>query len=83
MKKWTINKIECFKNKLKIYLDNNIFSRLDSLTGAYSQAVFFRDFTKDLLYEQNYYIDLDNFKKINEKLGPIKASKCLLKYSCR
>lgn len=76
MKNWTINKIEDFK----VYLGDKVFSRLDSLTGAYSQAVFFRDFKKDNLYEHNYYLDLDNFKKINETLGPIKASMCLSSY---
>lgn len=76
MKKWTISRIEDFK----LYIGDKVFSRLDSLTGAYSQAVFFRDFKKDNLYKYNYYIDLDNFKTINEKLGPIKASMCLSYY---
>ena len=35
---------------------------------------------KKRTYTKNYFIDLDNFKNINETLGPVKASMCLSSY---
>ena len=55
MKKWMISRVDDFRKKIKIFFGKEIFSLLDSLTGAYSQAVFFRDFEKENLYKKLLY----------------------------
>lgn len=83
MKKWTINKLKILK-KIKYEAERKftkrLFSRFDSLTGAYSEGTFFFDYKNKLLMNFNYFLDLDNFKQVNEKFGPIAASKCLADY---
>ena len=83
MKKWTINRVDKFLEIKKVitqHFRKNVFSRKDSLTDTYSDGTFFIDYRKKQLLKYNYFLDLDNFKKVNDNLGPIQASNVLASF---
>ncbi len=60
-------------------------ARIDYLTGAYNRRFFFEEIQKEINRSQRYkhpftlaYIDLDDFKKINDKYGHRIGDKLLL-----
>lgn len=64
-------------HKLRVALEHErTLSRTDSLTGAMNRRAFYEAFAKELLRAQRYersltiaYIDLDNFKAVNDRFG--------------